>query len=139
VVKIANVGNRGRYAQFDNTDPDDVITSSNCTPIHSSGTYPIYVRAANELINKLKHSHQPEAKMMVASLKHYTGIFYAWSPTNKPTDKERTRLVDEFLELCGAVNKFVAVHGVVEPEEEDQLLPIFPDELEPIPLVQKRD
>lgn len=138
-MKTANLGNRGRYAQFDNSDDsDDAITAGDLTPIGKSGTYPLYLTAANELIAKLKGFRQPEATMMISSLKHYTGIFYSWSPQHKPTDKERTRLVDEFLELCGAVNKFVAVNDP-EPEEEDLFEPIFPELLDvSFPLIQKK-
>lgn len=73
------------------------------TPVHSSGTYPVYRSAAEEMCKKLLLIKDPVAIMMAEDLNWFADIFSKWSPINKPDDKTRERLIGEFMELFNKI------------------------------------
>lgn len=85
-------------------EPKTIYGAMNCaaedkTPIHSSGTYPIYRNAAEEMIRKLNNLNDPTALMMSADLQWFAETFVRWSPQNRPDDVTRERIIREFMDL----------------------------------------
>ncbi len=81
------------FLEEDNDDEDE------STPIDGTGAYPIFRQAAKELSVKLEALKTSEARLMAGEIRWFEETFAAWSPYNRPSEHDRKRLVDEFLEL----------------------------------------
>lgn len=84
-----------------------LLSSEDPTPIHiKSGVYPMYQRAAEEFKKRLKRYKRVDSILMSEALDFYADVFSQWSPQNRPDEKTRQRLVEEFLALCNQVREF---------------------------------
>ena len=66
------------------------------TPIRGSGAYPIWRNEAQILAAKLAALGTGDARLMAGEMLYYEEIFASWSPSNRPTDADRTRIITEF-------------------------------------------
>lgn len=86
----------------DLNDPED-----RPTPIAGSGTYPVWRRAAQELILKVKAAKPPGASIMIEELRYYEDLFASWSTKNNPDDAIRSRIIQEYMEMYKSITKEV--------------------------------
>jgi len=83
-------------------DPRDRIT----TPLHSSGAYPILQTMAEEAARRLEGTDDERARSIRDELIRLARELQSWSPTRRPTEEERARLVAELraaLDAAGSV------------------------------------
>ena len=77
----------------DEDEEDQVVT-----PIATaSGAYPLLRQAAEDRIKELAEVPTDEARKLSAAFRSIVAILMSWSPTNKPTEEERTRLQEELF------------------------------------------
>ncbi len=73
------------------------IDTEDCTPVHTSGTYPIFRQAAEELAQQLEKIGGPDHLLMAGEMRWFADEFSSWNPQNRPDDATRTRLISEFM------------------------------------------
>ena len=78
------------------------------TPIHSTSSYPVYQNCARELANKVLEIGTPYAIMKYEELRWYEEQFSSWSPTNRPDDAKRTKMINQFIDLFREVHHFTS-------------------------------
>jgi hypothetical protein len=77
------------------------------TPINGTGAYPIFREAAREVSIKLDALGTPEAKMMAGEMRWFQETFASWSPTNRPNEADRKRLVADFLDTNSKAMSYI--------------------------------
>jgi len=79
--------------------PDDKNRPSDPpnTPINSSGAYPVFRQTAEDLAKKLEKISDPDAWLRAGELRYYAESFSSWSPTNRPDELTRTKLVADYM------------------------------------------
>lgn len=77
------------------------------TPIDGSGTYPMWQQAAKETADGLERLESIEASIMAGECRWYQETIATWSPTNRPNDMVRKRIVQELIELLSKAQKIL--------------------------------
>jgi hypothetical protein len=76
------------------------LSDDDPTPLQGtgSGAYPLLQTGAEEKAAELLRHGGDAAMAIRRQLLAIAALFRSWSPENKPTDAERTQLVDELVE-----------------------------------------
>lgn len=78
------------------------------TPIHSTGSYPVFRQTAEDLADKLDELRTVDATLMAGELRWYAETFASWSPTNRPSDGARTRIISEYMQVYRRVLEYLS-------------------------------
>lgn len=81
------------------------------TPIQSSGTYPIFRDGAIEAADKLEAIGTSDAALMAGEMRWYEETFGKWSPTNRPDNETRNRLIAEFFTVYRRALEYISKHS----------------------------
>jgi len=76
------------------------------TPLHASGAYPILQTAAEEAARRLEDMDDEQARAIRDKLLRIAREMQSWSPTHRPSEEERARLLGELrvaLDHAGGV------------------------------------
>lgn len=76
-------------------DPNDAPS----TPIHSTGTYPVFRQTAEDLAKRLDKFRDPDAWLMAGELRYFAEVFASWSPTTRPSEETRSQVVSDYLRV----------------------------------------
>lgn len=78
------------------------------TPIHGTGTYPVFRQGAREIAQKLEAFGSVDSYILAERMWEFEALFAKWSPTNRPSEGARSKSISDFLTLHRTCQEYLS-------------------------------